>query len=874
VLAGAGGCPSTTVDKRACLMAQLGPAWKTRPNGARGVRRDVSGEAARLARYRFAATFARRWPGYLSLALLIGLVGGLSLGSIAGARRTDSSFTVFWRSTNPTDVIGPTGVLNPSLPLTPYDGALVYKISHLPHVKNVETQSGVNILPLAPDGAPEQNVTEFSPGPGNGYGSVNGLYFNQDKVTVVAGRMANPASPDEFMLSALQAQSMGLHVGDKVRFGIYTNAQIQLADFGSPRLKPYRVVEVTLVGIAAFNTGVVQDQSDEGSAPDNLFTPALTRPLLKCCINYSESGVQVTNPRFVPSVISEIARLYPKGVPTFQAEAPVLLPKAQRAIGPDAFALGIFGGIVALACLLIGAQLIGRQIRLGADEREALRALGASPGQIWADGMIGTAGSVVAGGLLAVAVAVALSPTAPIGPVRAVYPGRGVNFDWTVLGLGPLGLVLGLSAVSAAISFRAMPHRRSSENLSSQQHPSRLLSAAAAARLPAPALTGVRFALVPGSGRTSVPVRSAVLGAVMAVIVVVGTVTFGASLSSLVSHPSLYGWNWDYMLSAGGDLPQQKVTTLLDHDPYVASWSGIYSATLQIDGQLVPVLGETPGTTVAPPLLSGHNVQTAGQVVLGSLTLKQLGKHLGGTVEVSPGGTPSQRLRIVGTATLPAMGQGGLHLEMGVGAVLSYKLLPEIDLNQFGSALPGPQAALVRFRPHVDRAAAYRSLEKVAQETTNPENFGVGVIGAQRPAEILNYRSLGSTPVYLGAGLATGAVAALVLTLIASVRRRRRDLALLKTLGFTGRQLAATVAWHATTAVTIGVVLGVPLGIAIGRWLWDLFAQEINAVPMPVVPVLQVVLIALGALVLANIVAAVPGRLAARTPTALVLRGE
>ena len=108
-------------------------------------------------------------------------------------------------------------------------------------MKRVETQSGINILPLQPDGAPEQNVTEFSPGPGNGYGSVDGLYFNQDKVTVTAGQMADPAAPDQFMLTAAQAQSMGLHVGDKVRFGIYTNAQIQLADFGSARVRPYRV---------------------------------------------------------------------------------------------------------------------------------------------------------------------------------------------------------------------------------------------------------------------------------------------------------------------------------------------------------------------------------------------------------------------------------------------------------------------------------------------------------------------------------------------------------------------------------------------------------------------------------------------------------
>ena len=68
--------------------------------------------------------------------------------------------------------------------------------------------------------------------------------------------------------------------------------------------------------------------------------------------------------------------------------------------------------------------------------------------------------------------------------------------------------------------------------------------------------------------------------------------------------------------------------------------------------------------------------------------------------------------------------------------------------------------------------------------------------------------------------------------------------------------------------------MGVPVGIALGRALWDLFAHEINAVPSPVVPVVPIILIALGALVLANVVAAVPGRIAARTPAALVLRTE
>src|SRR5207302_10278822 len=120
----------------------------------------------------------------------------------------------------------------------------------------------------------------------------------------------------------------------------------------------------------------------------------------------------------------------------------------------------------------------------------------------------------------------------------------------------------------------------------------------------------------------------------------------------------------------------------------------------------------------------------------------------------------------------------------------------------------------------------------------------------------------------LAAGLAAGAIVALGLTLAASVRRRRQDLALLKTIGCTQRQLAAAVAWQASVAAVVGIVVGVPIGIALGRWLWILFARNIDAVPKPTVPALSVLLVSVGALVLANIVAALPGRGAARTPPA------
>jgi ABC-type lipoprotein release transport system permease subunit len=133
---------------------------------------------------------------------------------------------------------------------------------------------------------------------------------------------------------------------------------------------------------------------------------------------------------------------------------------------------------------------------------------------------------------------------------------------------------------------------------------------------------------------------------------------------------------------------------------------------------------------------------------------------------------------------------------------------------------------------------------------------------------------MGSTPALLGGGLAVGAASALALTLVASVRRRRRDLAVLKTLGFTRRQLQAAVAWQSSIAVAIGTAVGVPLGVVLGRALWDLFADNINVVPAPSTPAASLVLVVVGAVVLANLVAAVPGRIAANTPTTALLQED
>jgi hypothetical protein len=276
--------------------------------------------------------------------------------------------------------------------------------------------------------------------------------------------------------------------------------------------------------------------------------------------------------------------------------------------------------------------------------------------------------------------------------------------------------------------------------------------------------------------------------------------------------------------------------------------------------------------------------------------MAQLHKRLGDSVTFSYGTrkdapiyVPPTRLVIVGTATMPAIGFASVisdHISMGTDAVLSNGMLPAAfrkAMENPDPTLNGPNLVLVRLRAGISSKAGRANLQRIAEAANKlfaevPDNEGAGnfidVVGVQRPAEIVEYRTIGVTPALLVSGLAMGAVAALTLTLVASVRRRRRDLALLKTMGFTKRQLAAAVAWQASVAALIGIVIGVPVGIVVGRWLWILFARQIYAVPEPTVPVSSVLLIAFGTLVLANMVAAIPGRLEARTPTALMLRGE
>jgi hypothetical protein len=316
----------------------------------------------------------------------------------------------------------------------------------------------------------------------------------------------------------------------------------------------------------------------------------------------------------------------------------------------------------------------------------------------------------------------------------------------------------------------------------------------------------------------------------------------------------------------------------------VAAWSSFGFSQLMIDGRVVPALGlQRNRGSVQPPTTSGQPVSGNGQIELGAVTLRQLGRQIGGTVLV--GSRPYRRLlTIVGTVTLPSFGVAvSQHVSLGQGAMLSEQsLLATQGLAGSGPQSPGqlsqaaPSAVAIDLVPGTSAAQRARLVHVIT--SANPDGTPGGTyqlrLDRARPAAILNSAQMGSQPLALALGLAAAAVLSLALTVLASVRRRRRELALLKTLGMTRRQVRAIVGWQTTLTLAVAIAVGVPLGIAAGRWAWQSFAGSLGMAPDTVVPVLLLAAGCAALIVAGNLLASVPAAIAARTPAAGTLRTE
>jgi len=352
----------------------------------------------------------------------------------------------------------------------------------------------------------------------------------------------------------------------------------------------------------------------------------------------------------------------------------------------------------------------------------------------------------------------------------------------------------------------------------------------------------------------------------------------------MVTHPREYGWNWDVMLQAeagyGSFHPFSKLRRLVDAQPAVAAWSTFGFSQLPVSGQVTPVAGVTRWRgSVLPPTTSGRPLAGPGEIELGAVTMRDLGAHLGDTIPV---GLPGHvlRLRVVGVVTLPSFGVGGAdHPSLGRGALFTATDLyhaAALDLKavQAGSAAATtlPSALAIDVVPGTSAAVRAALVRRIIAARPDATPDGTYQLDPPLAAEVSNASGMSGQPLALAVGLAVAAVLSLALTVLASVRRRRRELALLKTLGMTRRQVRAIVAWQTTVTLVIAVAAGLPLGLALGRWAWQAFAGSLGVVPLTAVPALALLAGALALLAAGNLLTVLPGRVAARTAPAVTLR--
>ena len=793
---------------------------------------------------------ARHWRSFVSAAVTISVCFGLAFFAIAGARRTQSAYPRFLEHAHSSTI---------SVAMAPYSDATDKAIAAIPEVRESRTSIGVGLYVLA-DGRPD--VAQFL----DVNGTFNGRNFDQDRFTPTQGRMADADRSDELVVNEFGAERLGYRVGQHFDLGLYTFDQFSQPTFFSTPPPPVRVVSVTLVGIGVFPDEVLQDDADRTAR--FLVTPALSRSLTG---DFGLQGLILEHgDDDVRGFLDHLAQIVPLGDVDIRLTS-VDEANALAATHPLSLVLGAFGAIAAVVGTVLSCQALGRSIRTTRGDMRSVGVLGASSRDLAALSLLTSALAATCGVILGAFFAIAASPLMPIGPVRRVDPGRGLDVDFTVVAVGGLATIAVLIASSAWVAWRETKPADRRPNARATTTPT--IGHAAGARLPPPAATGVRFAL---GDRNRVAARSAIISAVAASVAVVAAVTFAASLSRLVRVPAMFGWNFGAAVVSGNgydNLDEARAHEILDNDSAVATWSGAYFGADAIGDVDVPLIGMQPDSFVRPTLVEGRFLDNDAEIVLGQATARSLHAHIGDEVVLNGDGSP-HRVRVVGIAVLPTIGKTHVqHTSLGRGAIVVPGLVPGSDLDIVGAPSDkplGPNALFVRFTSGIDTNTALARLRQIVAPLMG--FAGLDVLAVQRPAEIVSAGEVGAAPVLLAIGLAVGATIALVIVLVTSVRSHRRELAVLTALGFTRKQRAATMVWHSAVVVTLGLLVGIPLGALAGRELWQVFAKRIDVAAPAVAPWGAIALIVLCALFLAVALGLGPARAARRLNVPAALR--
>ena len=816
-----------------------------------------------------------RWRATLGLVLLLGLIGGVVLTAAAGARRTDTAYPRLLRWSHAASVL--------VVPNCTGMGGFYGRLARLPQVASLWTGVFYTLALPAPQAVPGSQLDAVASPDG-------ALGASVDRVRILAGRPLDPADPRAVMVDRQLAAAAHVRPGGTLHLlGVPSTAKTCPAgdqasggpsggQAGAGRAQPVPL-EFRVAAIVAFDDQVVPAPGLSG-APRVLLSPAFWRSGAGRRFGPGDyAGVELRQGHSVASFRRAAVALAGHDRSTRGISTASLAGEAaatEQAIRPEAVALAAFAALAGLIGLAVLAQLLGRQLILDSADFAALRALGMTRSSLAALSLARVAATTMPGACLAGAVAIAASPLMPIGPARLAEPEPGVEVNLALLGGGLAVIALAPVALMIPVAWRAAAQARGPlgvtvPTLSARRPP---LRPGVGTGGPVTGWIGARMAFTPGHGRTAVPVRSALAATTVAVAAVVAAGIFGASFARLITTPHRYGQNWaeELNLQLTG-VPTAQVNRVLAAQPDVTGYAAGDYGQISIGGLVVPAVGVDPlrGRGFLT-LLAGRPPSAPGEIALGGRTLRALHEQVGRSVRVTVNGA-ARPMRIVGVATFALFSQAtSAATDLGTGAALPAAVLSEPSPPFCTGRATCYNFVLIRYRHGTGLRAAAGRLAATVTRAGCPQGTCL-LASDQRPGEIRNYAGVRETPLALGLVLVALAVGTLAQVLFTSVRRRRRDLAVLKTLGMSRRQVQAVVAWQAVALAAPAVTLGLPLGVLAGRWSWAVFAGSAGVAGDASVPPLLLLAVP-AALLAAVLIAAGPGWAAARTRPAVVLRAE
>ena len=805
---------------------------------------------------RLRAELRARWRAWLGLSLLVGLFFGPALSAFAGARRTNSVYPRFLDAQHSWDImLLDASVFAPILWKPDFDA-----LERLPYVQSSARIITGNYLGMT-------YVGDL----GGRYGTV------LNKAKIVEGRLPRPDRADEIAVPVLQSTTDvdAIIAADKrVLVSAKVGSTVTLRE-PCPEAKPGCTGDPP--GIDHRVTIVGRTISPFDFRPNEFDAMGIVSPAF---VRHPPDGLQGSFYK-VPGIAlrfqhrSDVARFnsdlqsLTKGKAVVPFRADVNAKAVTSSARLQGMAVGLLAAFAGLTAILLMTQTLVRQTVLEADEHPTLHALGMSRTQIFMVSVLRAVGIAALGAVLAALGAWLSSGLFPFGIFRLAEPYPGLRFDVVPMVLGPIAvIVIAMAAVT-------IPAWRSATRTveAAPSSPSRTAAAFARAGMSSPAVAGVRLALERGRGRTAVPVRSTITIVTLGIAAIVAALTISSSIAYLLDTPVLYGKTWDKVVNFRDGRPfDEQAANAVAEQPEVEAFAlADAGAPFTVDGRRVGGLQiHSIKGSLDPQVLEGRNAAAPDEIVLGAKTLRALHKHVNlshpDTVRIGIEGLPGTvgAIKIVGKAAIPPVNN---FARFGEGLIAHDLPLQQLISNA-GDEAPAPTDAIVRFRPGTDAASVVARVAKRFPDLIVGDEF------ARRPSDIVDFGRVKGMPLILSGVLAVIGALSLTHAIASAIRRRRRDLAILKTIGFVRGQVRRAVAWQSSTLIVVAVAIGIPVGVIGGRALWNLIAGSIGVVPSPRVPALTVALLAPAALILANAIATFPARAAAHTSPALVLRTE